>query len=87
MDDIPECLANSKGGSWDGGARRVWIQVDNQLLRDIFAGHAQLKCEYSRPVCVRIGRQRAGVLPRRKTTPFIEWDEGQYNAVADHAAN
>ncbi|CAK0847987.1 unnamed protein product [Prorocentrum cordatum] len=92
IDDIPECLANSKEGSWDGGARRVWIQVDNQLLRNIFAGHAQLKCEYTRPVCVRIGRQilqllGAGVLPRRNTTPFIEWDERQYNAVADHAAN
>ena len=29
----------------------------------------------------------AGVLPRRNTASFIEWDERRYNAVADHAAN
>ena len=92
INDVPECVANSKEESWNGGARRLWIQVDNQLLSDIFAGRSQLNCEYTRPVCVRFSRQllqllRAGVLPRRNTASFIEWDERRYNAVADHAAN
>ena len=77
---------------WDAGFKRLWVQVDNQQLEQIFLGLSKLERSDLRPTCVNIARILLQLLdkqwrPRTDISPFVEWDRRSYNCLADHAAN
>eukprot|EP00973_Karenia_brevis_P053838 7478523-Karenia_brevis.AAC.1 len=77
---------------WEAGHTRLWIQTDNQLVADVFAGRSVLDAEYWRPLCLRISRAllslcEEGFLPKTNDSDMVVWDFRKWNAVADHAAN
>ena len=92
IDEPPLLDTNPRELVWADGCKRLWIQTDNKLIADAFAGNATLSAAYLQPLCIRIGRNLAMLLhtgwrPRLDTEAFIEWDARSFNAVADHAAN
>ena len=92
IDSPPLSMPNPREQHWASGYKRLWIQTDNQLVANAFAGDAAVTTPYLQPVCVRIGRKlqtllRTGWKPRLDTVALIEWDPRHFNAVADHAAN
>ena len=89
---VPPLLPNPKDTRWDADGQRLWIQVDNQQVSKVFEGLSRLECDEVRPNCVHIGEMLWLLLqnmwrPRVDTSPFVEWDTRDHNAIADHAAN
>ena len=77
IDDPPMSEANPRELVWADGYKRLWIQTDNKLVADAFAGNATLSIAYLQPICIRIGRKLANLLhtgwrPRLDTEAFIE---------------
>ena len=92
MDEPPALLPNPKEKYWEMYGRRLWVQVDNQQVANIFAGVSHLTAMDLEPLCIRVSRKifsllELGWLPRTDTSPFVEWDRREYNSLADHAAN
>ena len=77
---------------WELHGRRLWIQVDNQQVAQLFSGLSKLHAADLEPLCIRVGRKLMKLLdlgwrPRTDTQPFIEWDRRCFNSLADHSAN
>jgi hypothetical protein len=92
VDDIPPQLPNPKEKSWDQRSRRLWIQMDNQQVAQIFSGLSKLHNQYMEPLAIRVSRRLLDLLyrgwrPRMDTQPSIEWDRREFNSLADHSAN
>ena len=92
VDDLPVLPPNPRETAWATSTGRIWIQTDNEQLSSLLAGHSRLETGHLRPIFVRLARKLHTLLekqrlPRRNTTPIVEWDLRSFNTYVDHAAN
>ena len=91
MHEPPPLPAIDKEQAW-GNNMRLWIQVDNQQVAQLFSDLSRLASSFFEPLCIRVSRKllqliESGWRPRTDVAPFIEWDRREHNGLADHAAN